>query len=160
MTNNPAYHTGEYRSPVFPYPGLDGPGRPGYNDHISVMAGDGSAVAWEIIFYKTFYGKRPVADFLRSLKPAERAKIGETFDLVQKFGPHVGMPFVRHLNNDIWEMRTPFAGQAFRVFFFIDSNKLMAVHGIVKKTMKTPANDIHIAIDRMKDHIQRKDDKE
>jgi len=117
------------------------------------------AVAWEIIFYKTPSGKRPVADFLRSLKPAERAKIGKTFDLVQKFGPHVGMPFVRHLNNDIWEMRTPFAGQAFRVFFFIDSNKLIAVHGIAKKTMKTPANDIHIAIDRMKDHIQRKDDK-
>ena len=113
-------------------------------------------MSWEIVFYRAPSGKQPVVDFLRSLRPAERAKIGRTFDLVEQFGPRVGMPFVRHLGSDIWEMRTPYAGQTFRVFFFIDSNNLVAIHAIIKKTTKTPGKDVEIAADRMKDYLRRK----
>jgi len=67
------------------------------------------------------------------------------------------MPYVRYLNNDLWELRTPFGGQSFRVFFFIDANNLVAVHAINKKYAKTPSRDLDTAMARMKEYKQRKD---
>ena len=89
------------------------------------------------------------------LKPGDS---GPIFLLIlEEFGPHIGMSYVRYLNNDLWELRTPFGGQSFRVFFFIDGNKLVAVHAIVKKSAKTPSRDLDTAIARMKEYKQRKD---
>jgi phage-related protein len=42
------------------------------------------------------------------------------------------------------------------VFFTIDGNKMMLLHGFTKKTQKTPQNEIETAKTRMKDYWELK----
>lgn len=47
--------------------------------------------------------------------------------------------------SDIWELRTLFNGTYYRLFSFWDTERraiVIATHGIVKKTQKTPAKEI------------------
>lgn len=50
--------------------------------------------------------------------------------------------------SDIWELRTLFNGICYRLFAFWDTEKrtiVVATHGIVKKTQKTPKKEIEKA---------------
>ena len=61
-------------------------------------------------------------------------------------------------NSEIWEFRTLYNKKAYRLFAFWDKDKeafVVATHGIVKKTQKTPKEEIQIAKDRRKDFIER-----
>ena len=61
-------------------------------------------------------------------------------------------------NSEIWEFRTLYNKKAYRLFAFWDKDKeafVVATHGIVKKTQKTPKEVIQIAKDRRKDFIER-----
>jgi phage-related protein len=56
----------------------------------------------------------------------------------------------KKLNSDIWEFRTLYNGTAYRLFAFWDKIKgtetlVIATHGILKKTNKTPAKEIEKA---------------
>ncbi len=47
--------------------------------------------------------------------------------------------------SDIWELRTLYAGNCYRLFAFWDTRRrtlVVATHGIVKKTQKTPQKEI------------------
>lgn len=47
--------------------------------------------------------------------------------------------------SDIWEFRTPYNGTQYRLFAFWDTSNnalVVATHGIVKKTQKTPPKEI------------------
>lgn len=51
-------------------------------------------------------------------------------------------------NSEIWELRTLFDGICYRLFAFWDTEKgalVVATHGIVKKTDKTPKKEIEKA---------------
>jgi len=113
---------------------------------------------WEIELYQTTSGNQPVAKFIAGLKPGEQAKIARSFDLLEEYGPEIGMPYVKHLpgTSGLWELRVPFGGQSFRLLFFIDSNLLVMAHAFFKKTPKIPLKEINTAIARLKDYKRRR----
>lgn len=50
----------------------------------------------------------------------------------------------KKLDDDIWEFRTSWQGMAYRLFAFWDTDGetlVIATHGLVKKTQKTPQRD-------------------
>ena len=52
-------------------------------------------------------------------------------------------------NSEIWEFRTLFNGNCYRLFSFWDTETgtlIVATHGIVKKTQKTPQKEIAKAV--------------
>lgn len=56
----------------------------------------------------------------------------------------------KKLNEEIWEFRTLYSGKAYRLFAFWDKSEakhtlVIATHGILKKTQKTPAKEIRKA---------------
>ena len=56
----------------------------------------------------------------------------------------------KKLNNNIWEFRCEFQNRSYRLFSFLDKshNKIrmvVATHGLVKKTQKTPKYEIYKA---------------
>lgn len=55
-------------------------------------------MSWEIELYESTSGNQPVARFIAGLKPEEQAKIARSFDLLEEFGPEVGVPYVKHLS--------------------------------------------------------------
>lgn len=59
-------------------------------------------------------------------------------------------------NTDIWEFRTLYNGIAYRLLAFWDTEKdtlVVATHGIVKKTQKTPRKEITKAETAMKQYF-------
>jgi phage-related protein len=102
-------------------------------------------------FYRTAGGVEPVLDWLRSLPPEDRRAIGTDLATVQ-FGWPIGMPLCRPLGGGLWEVRTTLPSRRIaRLVFFVDDGRIGVVHGFIKKTQKTPADDLEIARKRMKE---------
>lgn len=91
-------------------------------------------------------------NFLQSLPVKVRAKILYNIMVAQ----HENDPeLFKKLNDNIWEFRIRFNGMAYRLFAFWDKNikaMVVATYGLVKKTQKTPANEIRRAEALMKQY--------
>jgi len=65
----------------------------------------------------------------------------------------------KKLNDNIWEFRTLYNGKAYRLFAFWDVNEkslVVATHGLIKKTQKTPKSEIEKAEKIRKEYIEYK----
>ena len=62
----------------------------------------------------------------------------------------MGMPFVRKLSPDLWEVRSDISGARIaRVLFTIEDNIMVLLHAFIKKEQKTKLEDLEIARKRM-----------
>lgn len=104
-------------------------------------------------FYKTGNGVSPARDWLRSLSDEDRRKIGADIATVE-FGWPVGMPLCRSLGKGLWEVRSSLSGNRIaRVIFATSTNRMVVLHGFIKKTSKTPQTEIELAQKRWKDFV-------
>lgn len=107
-----------------------------------------------VVFYRSSRGAEPVRAWLKSLSPAERNAIGQDLMRVQFRWP-VGMPLCRSLGEGQWEIRSNLPGrQIARVLFCFHTEELYVLHGFIKKTQKSPEQDLSLARKRMKDVTQ------
>ena len=100
-------------------------------------------------------------DFLKSLSKEIRGKIGFNIRRVQK-GERDNELFKKLDGTEIWEFRTLYNKTYYRLFAFWDkdSNTLVvATHGIVKKSQKTPKSDITKAEGIRKKYFENKNRK-
>ena len=102
-------------------------------------------------FYRTDVGNEPVLEWLRLLDKADRRAIG--FDLMRvQFGWPIGMPLVRSLKDGLWEVRSGLPSKRIaRLVLCFHKGTLVVLHGFIKKTRKTPTEDIALAKRRMKE---------
>jgi phage-related protein len=106
-----------------------------------------------VVFYRPPAGAEVVRDWLRGLTEADRAVIGQDLMRVQFRWP-VGMPLCRPLGDGLWEVRSDLASNRIaRVFFCFTEGRLVALHGIIKKTQKTPAADLELARKRKREFL-------
>jgi len=103
----------------------------------------------QVFFYKTESGNEPVRDWLKSLPAGEKLIIGQDIKTVQ-FGWPLGMPVVRKLDKDLWEVRSNLPNRIARVIFTVSGERMVLLHGFIKKSQKTPANDLAQAKQRLK----------
>ena len=71
------------------------------------------------------------------------------------FGPHnVREPYVKHVegHKKLFEIRAKGKDGIARVFYFTASGqRIVLLHGFIKKTVKTPREEIEIAVKRMQE---------
>jgi phage-related protein len=105
----------------------------------------------QLLFYRLPAGGEPVRDWLKSLDdPAKRA-IGLDLMRVQWRWP-IGMPLCRAMGEGLWEVRTSLPnGRISRVLFCFHGQALVALHGFIKKSQKTPGGDLELARKRQKE---------
>jgi phage-related protein len=98
------------------------------------------------IFYRTEAGGEPVREWLKGLSPEDRKCIGEDIKTVE-FGWPIGMPVCRPLGDGIHEVRTSLVhSRIARVLFYVDKKgRMVLVHGFIKKTRRTPDEDLELA---------------
>jgi phage-related protein len=60
------------------------------------------------------------------------------------------MPLVQSLGHSIWKFGASLAGRIARVLFCIEPNCMVLLHGFMKKTQKTPQQEIDLAMKRVK----------
>lgn len=76
---------------------------------------------------------------------------GKIFNAPNSGGP-VGMPLVRSLKEGLWEIRSSLPSQRIaRVILCFHDDSLVLLHGFIKKTQKTPDDDLLLAKRRMKE---------
>lgn len=88
--------------------------------------------------------------FINSLDVKVRAKIMYN---IQKSQLENDAELFKKLNESIWEFRTKYNGLSYRLFAFWDKRTramVVATHGLIKKTQKTPPQEIRHAEDIMK----------
>jgi phage-related protein len=96
-------------------------------------------------------GNEPVRDWLRDLDRDDRLEVGGDLHRVQYRWP-VGMPLCRSLSGGLWEIRTRLPSKTIsRVLICFHDEALYALHGFIKKTQKTPPEDLRLARERMKE---------
>ena len=110
-----------------------------------------------LVFYRTDKGQCPVAEFLDSLPSRVAQKVTWVLRLIQELDI-VPRQYFKKLGDtdEIWECRMVFGGNTYRILaFFHGSGSLVLTHGFMKKTPKTPAEEIRKAEQLKTDYIRR-----
>lgn len=97
--------------------------------------------------------------FIRSLPQKVQEKITYNYLKIEQ-GIMNSELFKKLEGTDIWEFRTLFNGICYRLFSFWDTETetlIIATHGIVKKTQKTPSKEITKAEEIRKLYFEQKD---
>jgi phage-related protein len=104
-----------------------------------------------LLFWRSTTGREPVREWLNDLSRDDKQSIGRDIAKVQ-YGWPVGLPLCRPLNAGLWEVRAslPSRREA-RIFFGFHDGMLIALHAMIKKTQKTPAEDLALARQRFKE---------
>lgn len=109
---------------------------------------DDSEIRLRVVFFKTGRGNEPVREWLKSLPLEEKRIIGEDIKTVQ-FGWPLGMPVVRKMEPGLWEVRSRLPGRIARVLFTVKGDLIILLHGFIKKSDKTPLDDLSLARQRL-----------
>lgn len=111
---------------------------------------------FEVIFYEKENGDKPVENFLDELDIKMRAKLLGLLMILEEKGNMLREPYTKHLDDGIFELRAVSGGNITRVlFFFYYEGKIILTNGFVKKTQKTPRQEIELAKERRADYIRR-----
>ena len=82
-----------------------------------------------------------------------RARFTKISELIEKFGPQkVGMPHTRSLGDKLWEIRASGKeGISRGIYVAVRDRQVIVLRVFIKKTQKTPQNEIEIAKKRAKE---------
>ncbi|MBI1744556.1 type II toxin-antitoxin system RelE/ParE family toxin [Candidatus Acetothermia bacterium] len=99
-------------------------------------------------FFRTRTGREPVREWLQSLNKEERRLIGADIKTVE-YGWPIGMPLCRSIGNGVWEVRCNLSGNRIaRVLFCTHEEKLVLLHGFIKKSRTLPKIDLNLTYER------------
>lgn len=114
---------------------------------------------YKIHFYKDSKGNQPVKDYIFQLKSQngkdsriKLKKIDEYIEILKKEGTRAGIPFVKHIEGDLWELR-PIDDRIFFVSW--NGESFVLLHHFRKKTQKTPQREIEKAKRELEDLKKR-----
>lgn len=113
---------------------------------------------YEIIFYKNKRGKSEIEQYLEDMQRRgdkdSRIKVNKIIgyiDLLSKYGMNLGEPYIKHLKNNIWELR-PIRDRI--LFAYLKNNKIILLNVFMKKTQKTPEKEIKRAEIYLKEFLK------
>ena len=101
-----------------------------------------------VVFFSTEIGNEPVREWLKNLSKSDRRVIGEDVKTAQ-YGWPLGMPLIRKIEPGLWEVRSHIVDGIARVFFTVENGTMVLLHGFVKKSNKTPQNELTTARRRL-----------
>lgn len=102
------------------------------------------------MFFQQDSGAEPVREWLLGLGDDDKKTIGADIATVE-FGWPVGMPTCKAMKGGLYEVRSSLKNRIARVLFCIHDEKMVLLHGFVKKSQKTPQADLDLAKSRMKE---------
>lgn len=93
-------------------------------------------------------------DFISTLDSKTRRKIYYGLDLL-KTQSIVSSKFVKYIKDGLFELRTEWEGNIYRVFYIFDGENIVVLfNGFQKKTQKTPEREIKKALTIKKQYYE------
>jgi phage-related protein len=107
--------------------------------------------------WSVYYDPR-LEDWLETIPADVKAKILRIVDMLVEYGPtNVREPYVKHLegHKKLYEIRAKGKDGIGRVFYFTwYGEKIILLHGFMKRSMKTPHREIDVSVQRMMEVIR------
>ena len=111
---------------------------------------------FDVEYYEKEDGTFPAEEFILTLDSKMQAKMFRELDLLETFGNQLREPHSKPLGDGIYEIRAKVASDITRVlYFFVVNKKIILTNGFIKKTQKTPDNEIALAKKYRKDYLER-----
>jgi len=118
---------------------------------------------YQIKFYEDKDGNKPVREHLKELRKKKDKesrikynKIIKYLNYLKEKGTFAGNPIVKHIEDNIWELRP----DKERIFFVVYiKGVFVLLHAFTKKTQKTPEKELERARAEYKDLMERGLDK-
>ena len=102
--------------------------------------------SYKVYFYKNSNGEQPVLEYLKKLKAQNTKSIRLNLNKIQDYiqvlatmGKSAGLPYIKHIEDEIWELR-PLKNRIFFVSF--TKGRFVLLHHFLKSTQKTPKKEI------------------
>ena len=92
-------------------------------------------------------------EWLKELPKEDCKVIGADILTVQYVWP-VGKPLVDNLGDGIWEVRSRLENRIARTLFAMVNQEVVLLHGFIKKTQKSPADELEQAKKRKRQYLQ------
>lgn len=116
---------------------------------------------FKVIFYAREDGTEPVKDFILGLDKKMRAKVMKELKMLSLNGTELREPYSKLLEDGIFELRAQSGSDITRVlYFFFVGREIVLTNGFVKKTRKTPREEIDRAKHLRADYLKRKGDRD
>lgn len=103
---------------------------------------------WKIEFFESARREKIVESFLSSLESPTRAKLARLMDLLEKYGPGLGMPHSRMITSSLFELRIRGKNEI-RIFYAFKGKFVYFLHAFKKQTQKTPDREVKTANQRL-----------
>ena len=108
-------------------------------------------------YYEKSDGTYPAEEFILSQDIKMQTKLFRLLELLELKGNELREPYSKSLSDGIFEIRAIQGNNITRVlYFFVVDKKIILTNGFVKKTQKTPENEIVLAKKYRKDYELRK----
>ena len=102
---------------------------------------------WQIKYFN-----KNIEDDILNLPEGLLARYLRLTDLMLQFGANLGLPHTKAIKSGLFELRVKSKEGLARVFFCTKiGKKIVMLHSFIKKSQKTPKNEINIAKSRMKE---------
>lgn len=112
---------------------------------------------FEVEYYEKSDGTYPAEEFILSQDIKMQTKLFRLLELLELKGNELREPYSKSLSDGIFEIRAIQGNNITRVlYFFVVDKKIILTNGFVKKTQKTPENEIVLAKKYRKDYELRK----
>jgi phage-related protein len=100
---------------------------------------------WKISYYN-----KTLEEEILGLSDTLLAKYIKLTELMQQYGPNLGMPHTKALGNGLFELRLKGKEGIARVFYCsLISKEIHMLYSFIKKTEKTPLKELRLAKMRM-----------
>ena len=108
-------------------------------------------------FYETDKCVKPALDFILSIKDQKlQAKVFRSLKLLESYGNRLGEPNSASLREGIYELRTKNSSNIVRTLYFFEKGKVIIVtNSFIKKSQKTPKEEIETALERKKNYEKK-----
>jgi len=102
-------------------------------------------MTWTIVYHT-----RSVEDFVLALPEGLLARYLRLTDMMQEFGANLGMPHTRAMGDGLFELRIKGPEGIARVFYCtLVGQRIVMLHGFIKKSEKTPPKELKLARTRL-----------
>lgn len=113
---------------------------------------------FEVVLYKDNSGNSPVEEFLLSLVRTNKALFNETSKGIEKLRNRAyhKEPLSKYLEPGLFELRIKSGPSILRIIYTFNKGRIVVLlHVFIKKQQKTPARELELAHQRLKEVKER-----
>ena len=109
---------------------------------------------YKVYYYQNSRIKRiPVLEYIQKVAVKDRGKIAAYITFLRDCSGQLDEPYSRYIRSGIRELRVGFAHNRHRIFYItVERKRIILLHAFLKKTSKTPQQEIVRALNNFEDY--------